>query len=155
MPRRQKLHVQVTRSRCPRDLRSKCPRELRSKRPRELRSKLPRELRSRRPRELRSWLFFQCIISRANLFWKSVSHLRGDWAATTAHCTGLIKAPQIWSNGERVGKWFEERDQDGCDTIGSEAKKRCWRQHPEERKRGWDMVKGELWCYVIYIEYFM
>ena len=55
---------------------------------------------------------------------RSVSQLRGDRAATTAHCTGLFEAPQISLNGERVGKWYEDWDQDRRDTIGSEAKMR-------------------------------
>ena len=41
------------------------------------------------------------------LCWISVSQLRGDRAVATALCTGLIKAPQISSYGERVGKWCE------------------------------------------------
>ena len=57
------------------------------------------------------------------LCWISVSYLRGDRAVATTLCTGLIKAPQISSYGERIGKWCEEWDQDRRDTIRSEAKK--------------------------------
>ena len=88
------------------------------------------------------------------LCWISVSYLRGDRAVATALCTGLIKAPQISSYGERIGKWCEEWDQDRRGTIGSEAKKQDWRQHFEGKKRGCDGVKGELWCYC-YVIYFI
>ena len=36
-------------------------------------------------------------------------------------------------------------------TVGSETKKLLWRLHFEGGKKGYDVVKGELWYYVYFI----